>query len=121
MVHCLTDVVNYILAENGTVPFLEKMTILYFITQCFQATGFIQTGLCNIHGHLKVFLKTINFQGLYNIKEKIFTGQPRYLKVQGNDENTSSHPNMMYMFNFSKTYFCSTCVVKLFLMKTGLH
>ena len=59
------------------------------------------------------------------------TGQPRYLKVQGNGENTLSypkfdiskmwrHPNTMYMFNFSKTYFCSTCVVKLFLLKTGL-
>ena len=44
------------------------------------------------------------------------TGQPRYLKVKGNVKNTLSypkfdiskmwrHPNMMYMFNFSKTYF----------------
>ena len=52
------------------------------------------------------------------------TGQPRYLKVQGNGENTSSypkfdiskmwrHPNVMYMFNFSKTllqYMCSQTV-----------
>ena len=29
------------------------------------------------------------------------------------------HPNVMYMFNFLKTYFYSTCVVKLFILKTG--
>ena len=60
---------------------------------------------------------------------KLNTGQPRYLNVQGNGKNTSSyhmfdiskmwrHPNMMYMFNFSKTYFYSACVVKLFLLNT---
>ena len=70
-------------------------------------------------------------ENLKHLSYSINTGQPRYLKVQGNGRITSTytkfdiskmwrHPNILYMFNFSKTYFCSTHVVKLFLLKTGL-
>ena len=57
------------------------------------------------------------------------TGQPRYLKVQGNGGNTSRYPkfdiakmcrhqNRVYMLNFDEPDYVH--VVKLFLLKTGL-
>ena len=48
-------------------------------------------GGCNTHVKMPHCWKSHHVTAHYGLVEKTDTGQPRYLKVQGNGENTSSY------------------------------